>query len=248
MSSPTPTTATTPAKPISKVPTKVILRSWPKMIFMWPTALSCLIMGFLQVWMPTYQDLWGGLFMTLFGVNLFVITFDFPRATSLTVAVVVVAVVLGLILLNQYFRILTPLAEFFGSRHIYASAEFYFFLLGVLGILFIGMIIITRFDYWELSPNELIHHHGMLGDVERFTTAGLKLNKEISDVFEYLLAGAGRMILNLPGNPRPVVLDNVPSIDRAMRIADRLLDARVVRMATNDPVADAQTNVDNADL
>ena len=34
------------------------------------------------------------------------------------------------------------------------------------------------------TPNELVHHHGLLSDVERFSTAGLTLNKEIADVFE----------------------------------------------------------------
>jgi hypothetical protein len=106
-------------------------------------------------------------------------------------------------------------------------------------VLFTGMYIITRFDYWELSSNELVHHQGMLGDVERFTTAGLKLNSELGDVFEYVLWGAGRIVMTPAGSQRPIILDNVPNITGVTRAADNILGYRTVRFEGGPPMASA---------
>jgi hypothetical protein len=137
---------------------------------------------------------------------------------------------LGLLLLNHHFNVIAPLKGWVANRQIRASQEFYlfFFLFNIL--LFAAMYVVTRFDYWELSANELIHHHGPLADVERFSTAGLKLNKEISDIFEYAICGAGTIVLTMPGNPRPVILENVMAINGIEKRADQVLNARVVRI------------------
>ena len=114
-----------------------------------------------------------------------------------------------LLLIQQLPEQILPLKHFLSNLDLVASWQFYLAIFIMYVVLLIGMYGVTRFDYWELSPNEIIHHHGVLGDVERFSTAGLKLNKEIHDIFEYLLAGAGRIILVIPGQLRPVILDNV---------------------------------------
>ena len=57
-----------------------------------------------------------------------------------------------------------------------------------------GAAIETRFDYWEVLHNELLHHHGPFGDLERFPAPQLKLDKEIPDIFEYLVLRSGRLI------------------------------------------------------
>lgn len=233
--------STAPAEASSEL----IFRSWPKMIFLWPTAIICIAMGLASQFVPSYEQVWGGIFMVVLGVNLMVLTFDFPRSTSLTLATVVIATVLGLILLNQYFGIVEPLRKFFSSLDISASPDFYYVLFGVMMIMFGGMYFITRFDYWELGSNELVHHRGMLGDVERYSTAGLKLNSELSDVFEYLLWGAGRIVMTPAGSARPIVLDNVPNIHRVTTAADNILEARRVRIDVTAPRGTAPTPVND---
>jgi hypothetical protein len=218
------------------IPDKVRIRSWPKMVFLWPTAVVCLILGCLSVWLGEAE--WGGtlgwFFVGTLGFNLLVLTFDFPRATSLTLVAVIALVIVGAILLNQQYEFISPLSNFLEARDITASTELYFSLFTIMAILYIGMFMVTRFDYWVLTSNELIHHRGLLGDVERFSTAGLRLNKEISDVFEYILAGAGTVVFNIPGRPRPIVLENVPWIGWVERTSDLVLNARTVRVARDD--------------
>ena len=219
-------------------PKLIVLRSWPKMIFLWPTTLLACLAGFGMMSRPDSLNLIGGIFVVGVALNLIVLTFDFPRSTWLLLGVVIVALILGLILLNQQFGFIDSVKNWFSSLQINASRDFYFTIFILLSLLMIGMSISTRFDYWELSSNELIHHSGLLGDVERFSTAGLKLNTEINDVFEYILAGSGRIILNIPGSPRPVVLNNVLRISYLLKATDEMLSHRVVEVASSSNASD----------
>jgi hypothetical protein len=227
----------------SSTSTVLVIRSWPKLIFMWPTAAISLLMGLFMMMMPDWANVWGAVYLITFALNLVVITFDFPRSTSLTIFVAIVTVVLGMILLNQQFAIIAPLQGWLASLEVGATRDFYFIITTIMLLLFAGMVIVTRFDYWELTSNELIHHTGLLGDVERFSTAGLKLNTEIHDVFEYLLAGAGRIIMNIPGNPRPVVLDNVLRISYLLQHSKEILSRRVVQVSSSETPEDPRAQI-----
>lgn len=213
-------------------PEVIIIRSWPKMIFLWPITVVSLLCGLCAIFTPGWNNVAGAAFLVTVAVNMAVLTFDFPRSTSLTVFIFAVAVILALVLLNQKYVFLGSLKEWISSLQISATRDFYLAIFIVLIILYIGMMVVSRFDYWELTSNELIHHSGLLGDVERFSTAGLKLNTEISDIFEFVLAGSGRIIMNIPGNARPVVLENVLLIGRLRNATTRLLSHRVVEVAS----------------
>ncbi len=215
-----------------QTPEKIIIRTWPKLIFLWPTGLLALIGGLMTIYLPpTWENVIGGSFLICLALNMIVLSFDFPRSTSLMAFVTIAAIVLGLILLNQRFEIIAPLKNWFASLELHASRDFYFTIATILALMFAAMAFLARFDYWELTSNELIHRTGLMGDTERFSTAGLKLNTEIRDVFEYLLASAGRVVMDIPGSPRPIVLDNVLRIRRLMLQSQDLLSRKVVQVA-----------------
>jgi hypothetical protein len=228
MSQAAPTPAPKPA--VSAIPERLIIRSWPKMIMFMPTGLLSLALGIAMMAFPAYQNLYGGIFVVVLALNLLIMTFDFPRGTWLTVIFAVVGGVFALLLLNTQLQVIKPLADFILARQIHASAEFFFFVFIAFLILFTAMWTVVRFDYWELEANEIIRHSGMLGDIERFPTAGIKFNKEITDVFEFLILGSGRLVLVIPSSPRPFVLDNVLSINKVTALADKVLEARMVRV------------------
>ncbi|HEY1067863.1 MAG TPA: hypothetical protein VGE52_17200 [Pirellulales bacterium] len=266
-------------------PKKLVIRirSWPKMIFLWPTVLCSLIVGLWLTYTSTPVNVvkttpegavvasttgtavvasapaekapdsvvlanpasatCGTIFLIILGINFTILTFDFPRTTSLTFLFSIVAVVLSAILINQRYEFVPAVVDWLERRDPSASPEFYFIFFGINLILFIGMAFSTRFDYWELSANELIHHTGLLGDIERYSTAGLKLNKEITDVFEYILAGSGTIVMSIPGTPRPVVLVNVLRIGYVERRADEILNAKFVRVESDAATKSAEDNV-----
>lgn len=219
---------------IERSPQRVIVHPWPNMIFMWPSALAALLAGLMGYGlMPEYAsaEFWGGLFLTVFAINMMVVTFDFPRSTSLTLVLAGVALAWLFVELNRRYNLIRPLQAFIDGLELRAAPDFYFFLFVLYLILFIGMIIATRFNYWEISSNELVHHKGMMQDVERYTTEGLQYRKEITDFFEYLLAGSGRIVLSGPTMPTPVVLNNVPGVNRIARHLDDILEARRVTLS-----------------
>ena len=165
-----------------------------------------------------------------------VVAFDFPRSTSLTLVLAGVALAWLLVELNRRYNLIQPLQTFIAGLELTATPDFYFFLFILYLLLFLGMIIATRFNYWEISSNELVHHKGMMQDVERYATDGLQYHKEITDFFEYLLAGSGRIVLKAPTMPTPVVLNNVPGINRIARHLDTMLEVRQVSLANQTTV------------
>ena len=229
-------------------PREIVIRSWPKMFFLYPSVVVAICMAIAQASTEGLDKLWGGIFLVTWIINLMVLTFEFPRTTSLTAAVSIGFGILLVILLNQRFEFIPALKDWITGLDIRPSTAFYVLFSALSLLLFIGMFVVTRFDYWRLSANELVHHTGILGDVERYSTAGLKFNKEISDIFEYVIAGAGTIVINLPGNQRPVVLENVLQIQKIIDLANRLLEARVVpveRTAAEEVAAPARREDDD---
>ena len=194
---------------------RITIRTYPKIIFLYPTLIMSFICAlFVQLDWGNRAD-WGLAFMIVLGFNLCVLAFDFPRTASLTLVFSIVAVVLGAILINERAEFLPRLADATGGLKPSANATFYWLLSLILGVIFLLVFIIHRFvDYWEVLSNELIHHHGILGGIQRLPAPGIKLDKEITDVFEYFLLRSGRLVIHPPGEDRAIVLENVPNINR----------------------------------
>ncbi|MCA9033896.1 MAG: hypothetical protein KDA91_02140 [Planctomycetaceae bacterium] len=183
---------------------------------------------------PTYHFVCARIFLLVFFLNLVVIAFDFPRTTSLTWFFAVVAIAVGLWTLFRMNEGLAPrVVQSLLSVQPAANSSFYFiFALGML-ILYIAVLISRRFDYWEVRGNELLHHHGVLSDLERFSAPNLRIDKEINDVFEYLLMRSGRLILHPSNERRAIVLENVLFISRKEDAITRMLGALQVRVRTD---------------
>lgn len=229
----------------SEQPKSVYLISYPKIVFLWPAWLTALIAGCFMLFAgengaggapAAGASLMGWAFLIVLSINLIVLSFDFPRATSLIIFFVVVALVLGLFLVAKSVPDLLPmLGKWLSAIHPMANAHFYFFFFAVLGLIYGGVLLNTRLDYWEVRPNELLHHHGFLSDLERFAAPNLRIDKEIGDVFEYLLLGSGRLILHPSNEPRAIVLENVFRISQKEKAITRMLGALQVQVRTDTP-------------
>ena len=183
----------------------------------------------------------GVAFLVIFALNLIVFAFDFPRTTSLTLFFFIAAAILGLLLtfrLNE--QILPTLNAVLKSYRPLANATFYFSIFGIIAAIFIAVFINVQFDYWEVAPNELLHHHGFLSNLERFSAPSLKIDKEITDIFEYFLLRSGRLILHPSNERRAFVLDNVMNITKKESQLTRMLGALQVQIRDSD-VADEMT-------
>ncbi len=210
----------------------IFLVSYPKVVTLYPTFISSLLAGIFTAFMGEQNSATVCLlFLAVFSINLVVLAFDFPRTTSLTIFFLITAVVLGLILLfRNYPKILPVITRVLQMINPTANSTFYFCFALILGLIYVAVLINIRFDYWEVRPNELLHHHGFLSNLERFSAPNLRIQKEIDDVFEYMLLRSGRLILHPSNEPRAFVLDNVLFIDSKETRITRMLGALQVQV------------------
>jgi hypothetical protein len=187
----------------------------------------------------TPQNLLAVLFLGTLTFNLVILGLDFPRFTVVAIILLVLFLVFFLLWIGAYFDydLMKPLRQIAGSIYAFANHEFYFMIAGILATIF-AIIFLTRWlDYWEVQPNEILHHHGPLSDLERFPTMNLKFDKEIPDVFEFLLLGAGRLVLHMADERKSIVLDNVLFINSKEDALKRLMSRMEVRITTDQETA-----------
>jgi len=220
-------------------PRSIFLVPYPKIILLYPILLASIgaaiamhFFGGTVDHQPNHAAIVvAEIFLAITAVNLVILAFDFPRATSLTLFFFVVAIVLGFVLLVTFKpQVMPMLQDAFARLRPAANATFYWSVAGVMAAIYVAVFISVRFDYWEIRPNELLHHHGILSDLERLSAPSLRIEKEINDVFEYFLLRSGRLILHPSDDRRAIILENVPFIDRKEESITRMLGALQVQI------------------
>jgi hypothetical protein len=228
--SPHSASTASPARSADKATERVYLISYPKIVFLYPSFLAAIAVGIFNSLggpEPTNGTVVATLiFLGIFGVNLVVLSFDFPRGTSLTLFFCLAALALGAWVVSLLSPNLLPaIGQWLSQLRPYANPEFCFVFAGILGVIYLFVWGTVYFDYWEVRPNELLHHHGLLSDLERFAAPNLRIDKEINDVFEYLLLRSGRLILHPSQERRAIVLENVFFINRKEELITGMLSA-----------------------
>ena len=221
-----------------KESTHVIVRPYPKVVYLYLTWIASLICGILapasmgEVGVePTVNEigrsaLLGQIWVAIFTFNILVISFEFSRIRS----VALVFLLIALILAGSHWGFLAGVGSFITNLGLHMSKTFYFVMAAIFSIIYGLVFVNTRFNYWEIQPNEILHHHGFLGDVNRYPTRGLRMKKEISDVMEAILLRAGTLVLDPPGEQRPILLQNVINITKVEDKIQRLLGTLKVRI------------------
>jgi len=186
------------------------------------------------------ENMVGVLFLVVLAFNLIVMAIDFPRFTFVGLLLGILFGLFFLLWLGAYFQfdLARSVRNFFGHFYAYASSGFYFSFGAILLFVFV-LIYLTRWlDYWEILPNEILHHHGPLSDLERYPTLNLKFDKEIPDVFEFALLQAGRLVLHVSDERKSIVLDNVLFINGKEEALKKLMSRLEVRVTTDQEVSE----------
>lgn len=216
----------------------VLIRPWPKVIFFYPTAVVALLMWFYSLLKSEGATSGvaglGNWFLIVFFVNLLVFAFDFNRIKSITIVLGVVATLLALAWANTKWGVWSGLAEFLGHIDVRMNTQFFGFVAGIFALIFLLVLINTRFSYYEVNHREILHHHGYLGDITRVPTAGLTHNKEIYDVAEFLLLRSGRLIFYPASSRQAIVIDNVININKVEARIKEMLSVIAVRELDED--------------
>ena len=195
---------------------QVILRNFPKAIFFTPLFLVSGIFWIVESFLTDLNPWLGIIWVIIFFSNFTVTALDFPSYRVLililgVVIIVLLALFLGLIptlkqlgIIGQNFRIGLPV-------------EFYMIMTIILGLILGLVMLSTRFDYYRIERNEVIHKTGFFStSIERYPVRGLRVKKEIPDLFEYLLFKAGTITLMFAKNDKIVHLNTVLNVKKKL--------------------------------
>jgi hypothetical protein len=191
----------------------------------------------------TPQNLLAMLFLSVFAFNLLVMALDFPRFTLVAWILALLLFLFIVLWIGSYFEIdlLEPIHLIFSGIYAAANRGFYLMVFVTLFIVF-AIIFVTRWlDYWEVLPNEILHHHGPLSDLERYPTMNLKFDKEIPDVLEWAMLGSGRLVLHVPNVSKALVLDNVLFITSKEDALKKVMSRLDVRVTTDQEAGETVT-------
>ncbi|MHA2226341.1 MAG: hypothetical protein ACXAC8_14120 [Candidatus Hodarchaeales archaeon] len=188
----------------------IIVRGYPETLFFYPSMIVAFIVFLLQLLLIPANDplrnILGTFFFAVFAFNFIIVAFDFGVGKTALIVATVIIVILGYLLLKD------PLQLNFGIPwpEISASTEFYFFFTALVFIHLIIIYIYSRIDYWLISPTEIYHHRGMLGDERRFGNAQhAHIEKTTPDIFEKMLFLSGDLFIKPETDPHIYRVSNV---------------------------------------
>jgi len=182
----------------------------------------------------SYHNICARVFLIVFALNMVVMSFEFPRTTSLTWFFAIAAGIIGIwLVLSQNPGLAPKIIHGLLLIKPWANASFYMIYTLIMLFLYVWVLISRRFDYWEVKGNELLHHHGFLSNLVRYSAPNLRIDKEINDLFEYMLLRSGRLIIHASNERRAIVLENVLRINRKEDQITRMLGALQVRVRTD---------------
>lgn len=211
---------------------RTVLRPYPKVVFFYLTWIAALVCGIVTAMTSSgdnaerVQETWTYIFLWVFTFNLLVVAFEFSRIMS----VAVLFICLAFVFLGLWQGFLSNIFSFLTDIKPKADHHFYFFVFTVFTLIFLLVFVQTRFNYWIVRQNELLHKHGFLGDVRRYQAQDIKIDKEIPDVLEWLLLRSGRMVIHSEHEQRAIVLDNIIGINRKEAEVKEILESYAVRI------------------
>jgi len=203
----------------AKHPTEIFIRTYPKVIFFWPLLITSFVLWVIQAFNDPNTVL-GYVWFIVFFVNLFVTAFDFSSTKFfvLILAIVIVLMILIFIVLPNFSISLTGL-----EIDLTLTWQFYMVMTVILFFILGIVIISTRFEYYKIERNEIIHKKGIFSSAERFPVKSLRFKKEIPDVFEFFMLRAGKFTI-MPGKADEVmILPTVLNINKIEKQLDWLL-------------------------
>ncbi len=207
---------------------RMIIRSYSSMILFIPSFITALICGIVQmsldltIAMPYdeasvgngYGNIIGIIFLVIFSLNLILIAFDFDRATTIILAILFVALIAVLLLVNAYTGFLTSGSGTGIEMSIYFSYWVYYIIAALLLFILVFTLLSALFNYYIVEGNELLHHKGFGGGIERFPASDMSIVKEFPDLIELLIFRSGTLVLTPIRSNRAIVLKNVMRINK----------------------------------
>ncbi|MHA1649105.1 MAG: hypothetical protein ACTSYB_02835 [Candidatus Helarchaeota archaeon] len=211
--------------PQEKIRDRVVVTSYPKIIYLWPTwALAFFIWLISIIGTIPIQDAqyyWvGWLWFGIFAFNVFVVAFEFSSAKFLGL----LAVIFGVILLFVFFPTIIPLPNLALTR------DFYLVYTAVFTIVFGLLWISRRFNYLEVTSQQITYKVGILEDERRYPAPSIHFEKQTRDIFERIMPPwSAKLVMRQEGGQVVEILECVPRINKRLNEIKEVLEHLVVR-------------------
>jgi hypothetical protein len=216
---------------------RMVIRSYSSMILLIPSFITALVLGITQIIMNRglaypppeaisgsgYMNIMGIVFLTMFSLNLILVAFDFNRARTIIIVLILVVIAATLLLVNAYTGFLSGGGGGGFEMRIYFSTQVYFALAALLLFILLFTFLGSLFNYYVIEGNELLHHKGIGGGVERYPANNMSVVKEYPDLIELLIFRSGTLVLTPPRSERSIILKNVIGINKKVRHMNEIL-------------------------
>jgi len=216
---------------------RMVIRSYSSMILLIPSFITALVLAITQIIMNRgiefpppeaisgsgYMNIMGIVFLIVFSLNLILVAFDFNRARSIIIVLLLVVIGAVLLLVNAYTGFLTGGGGGGFTMRIYFSTQVYFALAALLFFILLFTFLGSLFNYYVVEGNELLHHKGIGGGVERYPANNMSVVKEFPDLVELLIFRSGTLVLTPPRAERSIILKNVIGINRKVKQMNEIL-------------------------
>ncbi len=203
----------------------IILRSYSKVIFFFPLCLFSAFAWFIGLFLGTGEGQgWIAIiWIAIFFLNLLVGAFNFPTPKFVLLILCIVISIVAIWLIVTYTAFNMGIDAMLASLlTINLSTAFYGSMFLGIGITLSSAFMSAHVKSVRIEQNEVILKSALLGETKRFPTGSLRYTIEISDVFEYILLGAGKITFEFASDIK-LVLETVPLINRKTRRIDKLL-------------------------
>ncbi|MHA2365881.1 MAG: hypothetical protein ACXAC7_18120 [Candidatus Hodarchaeales archaeon] len=225
-----------------ELPERVIVRGYPKSIYLWPSMLTGFILWLIDFALDAmdqypanqqeFQAYLASAWIIILTFNIIVISFDFSLGKTFTIFVTLaLIIVLYLVFKEALFpegigldiQLKQTLVDF----DIGASPNFYLLISIILFIIFLVVFINSRFNYWEFESNRIIHHNGIFEREESFSAQNSRVITRTDDIFERILFRAGTIFIIDPEKKVHEITNVYNAVNKDKIIQDLLSVVRV---------------------
>lgn len=218
----------------------VPLASFPMIIYFWPSLVTFLVCGVIQLIGGgpfgddgAFQGSTLGWWATgALAFNLMIIVTDLDQKKFTIFVLLLLLAGLGLYVGKlQGWGAIGRVGGWIGSLEIYFSTHTYFIIGFFLALFFMLGMTTPRFNYWRLEPNEFVHYIQPWGRDQSIPRLGSTVSREVPDVLELILTfGGGTIVIKREGQ---VVarIEHVPFLGKRMKSIERLLGVTRVQQS-----------------
>lgn len=230
---------------------KVIIRAYPKTIYLWPSMVVGFIIFLIDFALRTSNNLpassttkgaefnayLASIWLIILLFNLIIISFDFSLGKTFTIFITIAVIILVYVVVKDALFPggiggLPTLKDSMVKTDISATPNFYVVISLMIFLILLATFIEARFNYWDFESNRIIHHRGIFEREESFSAQNSRVITSTDDIFERLLFRAGTIHI-LDPEKKLHIIENVYNANNKDRQIQELLS--VVRVRADGP-------------